>query len=652
MGQWKHRRKNKTDNSPDPTESAFFSNEAVGSISTALVREGNQNVLDEIKEKVKAVDGPAKVKITHSGNKYAIVSSEAKYLLGGLIFHLEAEKNGIIPSELPDFSKPMPYLLFEDFNTNGLEGDPGECLYNDYNDAGKPHNFYFFWRAYGRSGKLANKMGSWGVGKSVFPAVSSINSFWALTIRESDKEAYLIGQSVLKTHDRKDQPAPYGYFPWGFYGVFDVEDDFAMPEKSVSEIKKFQQLFRLKRKIADKKEDREPDTGVSIIIPYPKEEVNAESLALATIKQFFYPILKGKLEVEIQYEDQLIVLRKDTLENEVERLDFSKLPDIEDSGKDQLLSLFRMSKWMLQQKEEDHIRLKCTNPNRAYRWAKELFENLDLNELQKRFDSGELLSLIIPVKHKLEGEQAELREFHAYIQKDLTLQEPESIFIRDALTITGVKSLKRKGARGIVVISDRKLVTFFGQAEGPAHTGWHKDNFRVKYENTDEIISFVQRSLQELYIKLQLPAEGLDKALLSDLFFIEVPEANDGNDGGKKKGKKKDKSNHFVPPPKRVKKYVLRQVESENGIRITNNPDAEELPETVSVTLAYDTPDGNPFNKYSPLDFNVKNMKIEMANITIETQEKNVIEFVPTDKVFELTVTGFDKNRDLIVNVK
>lgn len=650
MGQWKHRKKLKTDNTPDPTESAFFSNEAVGSISTALVREGDQNVLDEIKDKVKEANGPAKVKITHSGNKYAVAPADAKNMLGELIPHLQAEKNGIIPSELPDFGKPMPYLLFEDFNTNGLEGDPGECLYNDYNDISKPHNFYFFWRAYGRSGKLANKMGSWGVGKSVFPAVSAINSFWALTIRESDKEAYLIGQSVLKTHDRTDRPAPYGYFPWGFFGVFD-EEDFAMPETSISEIKKFQQLFRLKREIADKKEDREPETGVSIIIPYPKEEVNAESLALATIKQFFYPILKGKLEVEIQYQDQVIVLKKDTLKREVERLDLSRLPAKETTNKDQLLSLFEMAEWMLQQKEEDHIRLQSTNPNRAFRWAKELFENIDLSKLQKRFDNGEPLSFIIPVKHQPEGEQAELREFHAYIQKDLTLQEPESIFIRDALTITGVKSLKRKGSRGIVVISERKLVTFFGQAEGPAHTGWHKDNFRVKYENTDEIISFVQRSLQELYNKLQLPAQGLDATLLSDYFFTEVPETEDGNDGDKKKGKKKDKDPGFEPPQKQVKKYILTQLENESGFKIANNPDAKELPELVTVKLAYDRPDGKPIEKYSMLDFNVKNMKVTKTNLTIETQEKNVIEFTPTDKDFELIVTGFDQNRDLILNV-
>ena len=650
MAEWKHIRKAKNDTTRDPTDSAFFSNETVGNLATALLREGIQNVLDELKDKIREVNGPARVRITHSGNKYAINASEAKILLNELIPHLEAESNGIIKSDLPDFTKPMSYLLFEDFNTNGLEGDPSECLFHDINDLSRPHNFYFFWRAYGRSGKLANKMGSWGVGKSVFPAVSSINSFWALTVRDSDKEAYLIGQSVLKTHDRTDQPAPYGYFPWGFYGVFD-EDDFAMPEASISEIRKFQQLFRLKRGIVDRKEDRDPDTGVSIIIPYPKAEVTFESLTLATINQFFYPILKGNLEVEIQYEDLLIVLKKDTLRREVAKLDFSKLPATDSTHKDQLLSLFEMAEWMLQQKEENHIKLNCPKPNRAYRWSKELFESIDLADIQRQFDNGHPLSFIIPVKHQPEGEHAELKEFHAYIQKDLTLQEPESFFIRDALTITGVKSLKRKGVRGIVVISDRKLVTFFGQAEGPAHTGWHKDNFRVKYENTDEIISFVQRSLQELYNKLQLPADGLDKTLLGDLFFVEEPEAEYGNDGGKNKGKKKDKDSEFQPPPKRIKPYLVTPIENESGFKITANMQAEELPENVSVKLAYDRPDGKPFKKYSSLDFNVKNLKISKTNISIETLEKNVIEFTPTNKDFELKVTGFDQKRDLIVDV-
>ncbi|RYE39023.1 MAG: hypothetical protein EOP48_26290 [Sphingobacteriales bacterium] len=376
-----------------------------------------------------------------------------------------------------------------------------------------------------------------------------------------------------------------------------------------------------------------------------------ESVALATIRQFFFPILKGSLEVELHFEDEKVVLTKDTLQKEVKELDFSKLPIDEIPDKDQLLSLFEMTKWILEHPEANHIRLQHTTPTNAYRWTKELFKDIDLQELQIAFEQGKPLAFCITVKHQPEGETPELLNFNAYIQKDLSLLEPESIFIRDALTITGVKSLKRKGTRGIVIISDKKLVTFFGQAEGPAHTGWHKDNFRVKYENAGEIISFVQRSLQELYNKLQAPTQGLDKALLSDLFFINLPDEDQGDKGGKNKGNKKEKDHDFDPPPKVFRKYNLSQVEGENGFKITNNNENEQPVDTFSVKLAYDRPDGKPFAKYSGLDFNVKNLTISKTNVQIEQLDRNSVVFKPTDQQFELKVTGFDPNRDLIIDV-
>lgn len=123
------------------------------------------------------------------------------------------------------------------------------------------------------------------------------------------------------------------------------------------------------------------------------------------------------------------------------------------------------------------------------------------------------------------------------------------------------------------------------------------------------------------------------------------------NRRSKKEGKKKDKDSDFDPPPKRLKQYVLTQLENENGFKISNNPYLEEVPQTITIELAYDIPDGKPFKKYSPLDFNIKQMEILQTNVDVDTLEKNRIEFSPTSKEFELKVTGFDVNRDLIINV-
>lgn len=647
MANWFHREKLRTDNTPDPTEKAFFSNETVGNISNALTREGNQNVLDELREDKKLNNSPATVRIFISGGKYSLKANEYGEFINDLIPHLKSEKSGIIPAELPDFTSPMRYILFEDFNTKGLEGDPFEFEFNDTEDKDKPHNFYFFWRAYGRSGKLAGKMGSWGVGKSVFPALSRINSFWTVTVRESDKKAFLIGQSVLRTHDRKDKPAKCGYFPYGYFGKFE-DDGFALPEDSIDQITKFSSTFKLNREVAIEK--RDANTGVSIIVPFAKEEVSLTTVAYATIEQFFYPILLGKLEVEIKEEDNVIHLTKEKLLISLDKIDFTKISYAKENTKNIFSSSFVFAKWIISLSETDYIKLSFSNPNIAYEWRKvELFKDVDLPDLQDKFDKGIPLAFKIPVKFHPENEPCELRYFKAFIQKDEQLLEPENFFIREYLTITGVKSLKKKGVRGIVIIDDKDLVTFFGHAEGPAHTGWHKDNFKVSYESTEKCISFVKNSLDRLYNTLILAAQGIDKNLLKDFFYIDIEDDNEKGNSSNKPGKKKEKPTLDIPPPL-PKKFIL--VQTTDGFKITNNSTYEGIPSEVKVELAYDRQDANPFRKYSEHDFNLKTLKVISSNINIYKREKNIIQFKPIKEEYEITVTGFDIRRDLLVDVK
>ncbi|HWZ03785.1 MAG TPA: hypothetical protein VNX40_09255 [Mucilaginibacter sp.] len=643
MATWRHKIRERTDNTPDPTEAAFFSNEMVGNISNALVREGCQNVLDEIKDKSK----PAIVRIFLSGQKYAVPASYSNELLKDLIPHLKAEGNGIISTQLPDLNSPMPYLIFEDFNTEGLDGDPFEFTLHDSLDNSKPHNFYFFWRTYGRSGKLANKMGSWGVGKSVFSALSRINAFWAFTIRESDKDAYLIGQSILKTHNLKDRPVDCGYFPYGYYANYE-KDGFAIPEDDEGKLRQFISHFKMRRELNPNKGGRSEDTGLSLIIPFPQEEVKIDSLLFSTIQQFFYPILLNKLIVSIVHEDEEMILTRNTIKMYAEKIDFGKL-NLDDEYKNQFLSLFEFVKWINKLNTADYITLKFNDPKRAYEWRKkELFKDYDLLSLQKRFETGDALAFNVPVKFQPEAKQAEIRYYKAFIKKDDAVKEPESIFIRDSLTITGVKSLKRKGVRGLVIIEDEELVTFFGQAEGPAHTGWHAGNFRVQYNDARECLSFVQRTLDALYSVLLLPLEGLDKDLLKDFFFIEIPEVNDKGAASHRPGEK-DPIPPVKIPPGLPKPYRMTQISS-GGFKIVNNPNFPDMPPEINVDIAY-MRDDNAFAKYSKLDFDINDLDVTGINVNIVNKKLNNLKFQPTYKSFEIKVEGFDTKRDLIINI-
>lgn len=644
MANWKHRKKRKTDQTGNSTNIQFFSNEIVGNFSNALVRESIQNTLDEMKDESK----PVMVRIFLSGEKYALSPEEFRPYLQDLRPHLEAEGNGIHSSELPDFSKPVPFIVFEDFNTKGLEGDPLEFEYDKTRDKTKPHNFYFFWRAYGMSGKLGGKMGSWGIGKSVFPAASRINCYLAMTVRESDKKAYLIGQSVLKTHNLVAEPAECGYEPYGNYANFDNED-FSLPEDSPQEIAKVSKLFGLSRSFEQGK-NRSSNTGLSIIVPYPRKEITTHNLILSTIEQFFYPIILGKLVVEFFNEDTSTVLNSSSLNKVLLQLgQFDDGTNVYEL-KDRLLSLFKFTEWVNSVTPDKQIELAFDKVDRAFEWRKdELFKNVDLNHLRQIFDTGTPLAFKVPLKYQPEGAKPELRHFLAFLQKDSALQDPENYFIRGYLNIIGIKSLKRKGVRGMVIISDQELVTFFGQAEGPAHTGWHKDNFRTKYENIEECLSFVQRSLDRLFQILLMPSEGLDKGLLQDFFSIPEPENESSKGNANKTGMKKTPTD-FPPPQPVIRPYVASKIDG--GFRISGNKEHPFQMEEITVRMAYDRFDGNPFSSYSEFDFDTRRLQIASTRVVNLKIERNELKFEAEDNDFELKVTGFDPKRDLIVDMK
>ncbi|MBX2905168.1 MAG: hypothetical protein KF744_03965 [Taibaiella sp.] len=643
MAHWQHNPLSRNVTAQDPTGSAFFSNEVVGNLSNALIREGIQNNLDECKDTSK----PVLTKISLSGNKYAIPSSSYLPLLRDLIPHLQADKNGIIKSDLPDFTQPMRYLCFEDFNTRGLEGDPLECTYADTIDPSKPNNFYFFWRAYGISGKSAGKMGSWGIGKSVFPASSLINTFWAVTTRESDKRSYLIGQSVLKKHNLASNPTDHGYFPYGYYANFE-KDGFQIPEDDVETIDAFTKLFRLQRNIRDGANN----TGLSVIIPFCKSDLTLNSLIFSVIYQFFYPILLGKLVVELTEEDNKITLDASTLEKVIKAIDTKELQDVTDDTIKQLLSLAQFGRWVAERASSDLINLTHGQPSTAYTWSKALFKGVNFEALQSQFDKGIPIALKVPVKFQPEGKNAEIRHYNVFMQKDDELLEPENYFIREYLHITGIRSLRKKGVRGMVVLSDKDLVTFFGEAEGPAHTGWHVGNFRTKYISAEQCLSFVMRSLDRLYSMLAIQPLGIDKDLLRDFFYIDNNDVqNSDTDRTRRKGEKKEKEIIEIPEP-RPKPFTISKVN--RGFCIKSNGIPNEALDDISVRMAYARADGkNPFKKYAVYDFDVSKLPIDKRNVDVILQNANRITFeILNSEDFELTVTGFDEKRDLVIDVK
>jgi hypothetical protein len=79
----------------------------------------------------------------------------------------------------------------------------------------------------------------------------------------------------------------------------------------------------------------------------------------------------------------------------------------------------------------------------------------------------------------------------------------------------------------------------------------------------------------------------------------------------------------------------------------------DNLPQ-IELEIAYDTTRGNPLKKYQKFDFQLNKVPIKTIpkNCHFEFPESNIIRLNPYKEDFELTITGFDENRDLYFNLK
>jgi hypothetical protein len=604
----------------DPIEGEFFSTEALGSLSDALIREAIQNSLDA------AIPGEqVKVAITFSSSDQNLPASKSENYLKGLKNHLAAKESGLI--ERARLTDSMDFLVIEDFGTRGLEGDTRED--EDKGTNGKKNDFFYFWRNIGRAVEGTTARGRWGLGKTVFQAASRINSFFGLTIHRDDPRKLVMGQSVLKIHwCEGSRHAPYGY-----YGFF--EGDFAIPTEGKEFAEQFSRDFRLRRKV---------ETGLSVIIPFPDEEISPSGTIQAVVKQYFFPILSGDLVVNVVDGQREYILNDKTI--------FQCISESDWSDKESVLRRLELAKWCIALSVQDYRQLKEPEPDQAPKWDESLFEPEHLDDLRKKLDEGEKIALIVPLWVKKKGEDIEHSFFKVLIERDDRVERGEDYFIRDGVTITGVSSLRQKGLRVIVSVSDKPLSKLLGDSENPAHTEWQERSpkFRDRYDRGVSCLRYVKNSPKEIVKILSRPAEGRDVKLLRDLFSIGLPKTVDPNGVLEKPIGGDGANGSAIQEPGAINADRFLQLQrTTQGFRLVAHPEAKRIPKEIDIEVAYDVRQGNPFSRYSPLDFELNKPPIRMAGkgLKASISKANVLHIVLEEANFQLSVTGFDPNRDL-----
>src|SRR5690625_3155665 len=651
---WRFEEQRFSQKSRDPVQAGFFSSTSIEDNAHALIREAIQNTLDANLQNGK----PVKVRI-HIGTHPSQAGIMDKYIDGAAWKHFLASDNG-----LPDPPSPTDecrYLVYEDFNTKGLTGD--ETAYTPI----EGNSFYYFMRAEGKSDKQEEDRGRHGIGKYVFPYISNIRSFFMATSRADDKRHLVAGQAVLKTHIIDDKRyTPDGW--WGMYKEYRKTGDyFPLPIEDLVTFNTLAKDFALQR--------THNQSGLSLIMPYVNNNLNCGLLLKYAIQEYFYPILKKELIVEISEGDrEAYHVTSDTVSDILDSPEMEKCHDKKSEGQyTDLKNILALAKQSLDAQDQNRIEIDLPNEKeRAPRFNKDYLSEEKAKEIREALANSDKPLIIrcpLYVKPKKSKNSLQKSHFDILIAKDENDRRHKPVFIREGITIPEDKVPRTAGYYSLVVIERGPLATLLGDSENPAHTEWEKnaDKFRGKYNHGTSTIDFVRFSVRNLVRLLTQADSEADYAALADIFFLDLPEDENETPPSRRKqpGAAEGSGKEVIPPadlpPSRPTYHQLNQ--SAGGFilkGVTNDMQPHATKRFYRIRLAYDSGSvattRTALNRWDKNDFDLSKSKYVNAPVAEKVEDfmvdVNTLTFIAKPTDFYLSVDGFDQKRDLIISIR
>ena len=586
----------------DLTQWDQFNNDIVG-LAEALVREVIQNSLD-----------------AGTGEKPVKVIFGLKALSGKITDHLERKFNDLRPHlracaiDFPvNGDSPIRVLAIEDFNTRGLIGS-----FRDWDG----RDFDNFWRTVGKSEKSGQKGGRWGLGKLVYSASSQVRSFFGLTLRKGDNVPAIMGQAVLTNHENKG----IYYVAHGFWFSERLSNRLQLPVHNANEIDDFKELFGFKR-------TKQP--GLSVLIPYVIDGITEDTILSGVINNYYFPILSGKLEVEVgdTHLDALTFLHtaSDTNRNK------SNVP----------LSFIKgISESILSQSA-----ITATQVIGNFEFFPEKLPVEQIDALKTAFFAGELAHLRVPVTLQRKDGQREVGKIDLILKELGEGEKAFSLFARGPITLPSERRyFAGAHAYGAMIADDDVVVEFLGDAENPAHTGWNTnaEKLNSRWKNAGKSLAAIRHSLRKLYQVIADQNDMQDDNAL--IKFFSLPKKAQASEG---------KGRSIVKPkleiPKREVAIHIKPATGGFEIRSGLGTKKWSYPRRIRIRLAYDIVGSDPFKSFSAFDFNLntsRNLELEVTNGNISIVGPNRLYFDVSEPDFHLRVSGFDIHRDLVVDAR
>lgn len=595
------------------TQRDQFSSEKVG-LTEALVREAFQNILDA------GVPGrlePIRVRV---GIIKPVQRQEPFMdgLLVGLKPHLQACGISVDDAQLcsPGF------LVFEDFTTTGLTGAWHR------HDEGRWNGFF---RAFGASNKGGATGGRWGLGKLVFTSASAIRTFFALTVRHDDapRLPLLMGQTILKTHEIDG--ALYGTH--GFLALPGEEGTIQRPCCSDEVIARF-------RKEAGITRTMEP--GLSIAVALPTQDVTREQILRFLLDNYFFPILDGQLEVEV---DGTQVTAK-TFDAVLKQF----------GGED--LKGGRMAAFIRAVGEARKVPPTVIAPKDWYRTERLGLPEAEVQKLRDAYKAGRVVVVQFPIELRDRDGATQVTHVEVAVRKVVDGEKGGAVVVRNLITVPAeADRIRASGSHVALLAQHDPLVAFLGDAEGPAHVDWNAkaERLNASWKNAGGRLSEVRAAPRRL-VELLAPALAAEDpdALIEELSVeSELRAARLSSEKTRKPKDGKGQVPNDLPPAK--PKWRLQKRQGGFMLSSGSNLQDADLPMRLRVRAAFDVPSGDPFKRHHRLDFDLDGgpgISISAEGASVVAVDAKTVVVTAEAAPFRVNFEGFDARRDLVVEAR
>ncbi len=610
----------------DPIEEAFFSTDTDEENTRHLVRESIQNSLDarHNQETVRVRFTFGQLEDEHVGE-----------LFSGLKDHLEAQGSGL--QSPPSLTSGMRFMAIEDFGTTGLTGDPAQLTDSDSDDE---DNFFYFWRNVGRSGKRTGTLGKWGLGKTVFPASSRINTFFGITRRHGDVHTYLLGRCDIKSHRIEGLQ----YDPYGYFADWDGEKPMAISERG--RIARVRDAFHLAR-------SGENDTpGLSIVIPHVVGEFDVAMLRQEVVENYFWPILKNDLVIEVQ-ENYLTppetVIDADWLRGITQ---MSRASDFER----ELVDTIRLADWASSNLETT-ARVSATQSSKSPKWDEMAFSDADMERLTQADQEREPLSIRANIRVEPRTGQAQTASFNIYCQRVLYPTRRKSYLVRQGINVGNACSVNPRNRIFLVVVNDGLLAELMGDGENPSHTSFERTEVvKQRYKRGAMArIDFARYAPSGISRWLEQRQDDEETGLFGDVFW-KVPTIAESTNGRRRRTRRQRtrlQGGLEGPIERTPKSFSLDR--TDDGFVLRDSGERQRELESVTIVAGFEGGRGDPFKSHSKFDFDFRNpessgLSIDPVKCRVEPIDANRLRLMDVSNDFSVRITGFDTKRDLRVN--